>query len=78
VVGDVAAVAQLPAEQEDFATEILTEELALPPQLMSFMELLQKVRYSLCQSSLSLSFSKLFIHATVLQGWHRSWLKPTR
>jgi hypothetical protein len=43
VFGDVAAVAQLPAEQEDFATEILTEEIALPPQLMSFMELLQKV-----------------------------------
>jgi hypothetical protein len=43
VFGDVAAVAQLPAEQEDFASEILTEEIALPPQLMSFMELLQKV-----------------------------------
>jgi hypothetical protein len=43
VLGDVAAVAQLPAEQEDFATEILTEELALPPQLMNFMEMLQKV-----------------------------------
>lgn len=42
VLGDVAAVAQLPADQEDFATEILTEELALPPQLMDFMELLQK------------------------------------
>jgi hypothetical protein len=43
VFGDVAAVAQLPAEQEDFASEILTEEIALPPQLMSFMELLQNV-----------------------------------
>ncbi|KAF6261607.1 hypothetical protein COO60DRAFT_741703 [Scenedesmus sp. NREL 46B-D3] len=41
VLGDIAAAAQLPAEQEDFATEILTEELALPPQLMSFMEMLQ-------------------------------------
>jgi hypothetical protein len=44
VLGDVAAVAQLPAEQEDFASEILTEEIALPPELMSFMEMLQKVR----------------------------------
>lgn len=48
VLGDVAAVAQLPADQEDFATEILTEELALPPQLMDFMELLQKVRSFVC------------------------------
>lgn len=46
VFGDLsltAAAPSLPAEQEEFASDLLTEEVALPPELMQFMDLIQQV-----------------------------------